>query len=261
MLGKLIKYDFKWVNKVMYIYFVILFIISISVRIVESMDQTFLLVIIDKILSGMFIGCFISVIITCLMRIWARFLCNFYKDESYLTHTLPITKKQLFNSKVISSALSILLSALVVIICVAIVYLNKDTIETIKYMFNSLFDVYGKVGGISFVVGLVLLVIFELLYLMMAGMFGIVLGHRFNNSKMLKSILISIASYGVLSVISFIALAIITNITGVSMVTNGFPSLNTLKAIGLPFIIIYFIYNLGYYLLTKRIFNKGVNVE
>ena len=52
MLGKLIKYDFKWINKVMYIYFAILFIITISVKIIESLEQTLLMVIVDKILSG-----------------------------------------------------------------------------------------------------------------------------------------------------------------------------------------------------------------
>ena len=48
MLKRLFKYDFKWINKVMIIYYIILLVISILTKIVESMDQTFLLLIIDK---------------------------------------------------------------------------------------------------------------------------------------------------------------------------------------------------------------------
>ena len=78
MLGKLLKYDFKWISKFMSVHFVVLFILSIAVRIVESMEQTLLLVIIDKIVSAMFFGCIASIIITCVMRIWSRFITNIY---------------------------------------------------------------------------------------------------------------------------------------------------------------------------------------
>lgn len=102
MLGKLFKYDFKWMSKVTYVYVLILIVISIALKIVESVDQTFLLVILDKILVSMFISCIVSILLTSSIRIWARFINNFYKDESYLTHTLPVTKNELFNSKVLA---------------------------------------------------------------------------------------------------------------------------------------------------------------
>ena len=40
-----------------------------------------------------------NIILNNLMRLWARFKNNFYGDESYLTHTLPINKKTLYLSK------------------------------------------------------------------------------------------------------------------------------------------------------------------
>ena len=83
MLSKLFKYDFKWMTKVTYIYVLILIVISIALKIVESVDQTFLLVILDKILVSMFISCVVSILLTSSIRIWVRFINNFYKDESY----------------------------------------------------------------------------------------------------------------------------------------------------------------------------------
>ena len=157
MLGKLFKYDFKWINKTMYVYFIILFILSIAVKIVENMEQTLILVIIDKTLSAMFISCIVSIIITCIFRIWSRFIKTVYKDESYLMHTLPVTKNQIFNAKVLSSILSIILSALVIFICIAVVYINETTITTIQSMYHSLVNVYGGVFAVFFIIGIVLL--------------------------------------------------------------------------------------------------------
>ena len=35
------------------------------------------------------------------MRMWVRFRSNFYGDESYLTHTLPIKREVLYTSKIL----------------------------------------------------------------------------------------------------------------------------------------------------------------
>ena len=99
MLGKLVKYDFKWINKVMLIYYTIALILTIATKFVENIlntQQTMMIVIIDKILVGMLISCFFSIIVTCIMRIWTRFSKNTYCDESYLIHTLPVTEGKIF---------------------------------------------------------------------------------------------------------------------------------------------------------------------
>ena len=261
MLGKLLKHDFKWINKIMYIYFIVLFIITIPLKIVESIKQDLLLVIIDKILSIMFIVCIVSIIITCIMRIWSRFIKNVYKDESYLTHTLPITKNQIFNSKIIAAILSLLLSIIVIVICFSIVYFNNLTIENLKAMYQSLVDTYNSGFAIAFIIGLILIVLLEIFYFMMTGIFAIVLGYRSNNNKTIKSIIIGIISYGILSIISLIILGIMSRFADFKIVSEGFPSLNTVRIMGLTGIIVYLAYNLMYYFLAKHLLNKGVNVD
>ena len=261
MLGKLFKYDFKWMSKVTYVYVIILIVISIALKIVESVDQTFLLVILDKILVSMFISCIVSILLTSSIRIWARFINNFYKDESYLTHTLPVTKNELFNSKVLAGICSLLLSALVIVACLAFVYLNKATIEELKMMWDSLVAAYNSVFAVLFVVGLVLLIILEIIYIMMAGVLGITIGHRSNNFKMVKSIAVGLISYGLLSAMSLGVIAIVSKLINYDIIGNGFPSMDYLIGVGGAGLAVYLIYNIVYYLIAKKVFNKGVNVE
>ena len=96
---------------------------------------------------------------------------------------------------------------------------------------------------------------------MFAGIIGLVIGHRSNNHKMLKSIIFGFISYMVLLVLSFVIVGITSNFTDSSLIYNGFPPVSTMKAIGLTFVIVYIIYNISHYFLAKHLFNKGVNVE
>ena len=260
MLGKLIKYDFKWINKIMYVYFIIMFIVTIAVKIVESIDKTLFLVIVDKILSGAFISIAISMSITCIMRIWSRFITNIYKDESYLTHTLPITKNEIFNSKIIAGILSILMTAIVIIACVAIVALPLIA-DPLKIMYDSLVQTYNGTYAVLFIIGIVLLIALEIIFFMISGIFGIVVGHSFNNYKMLISIIVGIISYGLLSTVSLVIIGILSEVADFEIVNNAFPSLRTLKIMGFTSIGIYLLFNLTYYFIAKKILNRGVNVD
>ena len=44
-----------------------------------------------------------NIIINTMMKCWVRFSHSLYKDESYLTHTLPVTKNELYDSKFIQA--------------------------------------------------------------------------------------------------------------------------------------------------------------
>ena len=261
MLKNLMKYDFKWINKVMVIYYILLFVITVAVTIVESMEQTFFLLIVDKILSGMMIGCSISVIITVLMRIWVRYNISFYKDESYLTHTLPATKNELFNSKIITSILSLIIALLFVAVCFFSTYLINVGIDPIKALYNSVAIKFGNVTTNLFIIGVILLVILEMIFILFAGIFGLTLGNRSNNGKTIKSITFGFISYSILNTVSVIIIQILDLFTDFDITSKAAPSIGIIKTLVITGILMYVIYNLAYYLASKRLFNKGVNVE
>ena len=54
--------------------------------------------IINKILSATSISMMVSAFVNVITRSWVRFKRNMYADESYLSHTLPVSKDVLYCS-------------------------------------------------------------------------------------------------------------------------------------------------------------------
>ena len=132
MLGKLLKYDLKWCFKPLVVFYILAIIFSIITRMIESVDQTLILLIMDKICSGVVIAMLINILINCLMRNWVRFERNIYKDESYLTHTLPVSKNKIYLSKILTAIITLFVSFIIIVICLAIVCLNDITWYSLK---------------------------------------------------------------------------------------------------------------------------------
>ena len=262
MLKNLIKYDFKWINnKAMFAYYILLFLITVAVTIVEGMEQTFFLLIVDKILSGMFISCSISLVITVLLRIWVGYNVSFYKDESYLTHTLPASKNELYNSKIIVSIVSLIMALLFIAICFLSSYIINVGFDPIKSMYNGAVAIAGKANTNLLIIGIILIIILEMLFIMFAGIFGLTLGNRSNNNKIVKAIAFGFISYFMLNMVSIVVFKLLDVFTKFDITSKTIPEVGVLKMLGITGLILYAVYNLIYYLVGKSIFNKGVNVE
>lgn len=93
MLGKILKYDLKWIYKLIMIFYCLALVFSILTRIFFSIENSVLFNVLSNICSGCAIAMMVSSLINTLMRSWVRFVRNIYKDEAYLTHTLPVEKK------------------------------------------------------------------------------------------------------------------------------------------------------------------------
>jgi len=113
MLGKLLKYDLKWIYKVVIVFYALSFIFAIITRICFSIENSALFGILGQIAAGFTISMLASSLINGIMRSWARFIINIYKDESYLTHTLPIEKRQIYLSKVLAAIICIFVTVVV----------------------------------------------------------------------------------------------------------------------------------------------------
>ena len=148
MLKNLIKYDYKWINnKAMFAYYILLFLITVSVR------------------------------------IWVGYNVSFYKDESYLTHTLPASKNELYNSKIIVSIVSLIIALVFIAICFLSSYIINVGFDSIKTIYNGAVAIAGKANTNLLIIGIILIIILEMLFVMFAGIFGLTLGNRSNNNK------------------------------------------------------------------------------
>ena len=262
MLKKLLKYDLQWCYKPLLVFYILALFFSIIVRIVGSFEQSLIVLIIDKIWCGIIIAMIVNILINCFMRNWARFVRNIYKDESYLTHTLPVSKNKIYLSKILTAIITLLTSFIVIIICLAIATLNKDTWVILKESLEQsaiYFD--SSVFGLIFV--MIITIFFEFLFMMMSGILGIIIGHRSNNLKIVKSIVIGFVIYMILSSMSLVVLFIagLLNSDIMSLFNNIEVSSNALKSMMLVGILIYAIYNLGIYFIGNKLLNKGVDVD
>ena len=262
MLKKLLKYDLKWCYKPLLVFYILAIFFSTIVRIVESFEQSLIVLIIDKICCGVVIAMIINILINCFMRNWARFVRNIYKDESYLTHTLPVSKNKIYLSKILTAIITLLTSFIVIIACLAIATLNKDTWIILKESLEQS-AIYFDSSVFSLIFVMIITIFFEFLFMMMSGILGIIIGHRSNNLKIVKSIVIGFIIYMILSSMSLVVLFIagLLNSDIMSLFNNIEVSSNALKSMMLVGILVYAIYNLGIYFIGNKLFNKGVDVD
>ena len=259
MLRKLIKYDFLWMNRNMVIIFAITAILSVLTRIASNYTDSVMGEIIFGILRGFTIAAFVNAIINSAIRIWERFRQSFYKDEAYLTHTLPVSKNTLYDSKTLSGLCAILLSLAVVVVCFFIAFWNNDIYEYFRTVF--------KDGDMTIiVVGIFVTAILEVCYAVNVGMFSLTVGHRSNNGRIARSVILGIFLYFALQ---SILLAIIYSIGmfddsvkamfgDASNVAIGF---STYRMLIIVTDAIYLVLTAALYFFGRKIFSKGVNVE
>lgn len=126
MLNKLLKYDLKYMIKNMTIFYILSIFFAILTRILFNMNQSVIIKIIGQISVGCMFSMIVSTLINTMMRSWVRFRDSLYKDEAYLTHTLPVTKNELYNSKFIQTLIFYFISFIVILISLFIVYYSKE---------------------------------------------------------------------------------------------------------------------------------------
>lgn len=263
MLGKLLKYDLKWIYKVLVVFYCLAVVFSLIARGLGSIENSMLFDVLSKIAAGFAVSMAVSAVINCIMRAWARFHLNIYKDESYLTHTLPVPKSKIYLSKVISAIICTFTTVVVLVGCLFICYYSAENLNRIKISLELAANTFDStVVGLLLIISLV--VFFEIVFILQAGYNGLVIGHRSNKGKMIKSIIIGFAMYMAANAITVVLIYIAgffeENISYI-ITTNELVGADTVKLLMLIAIAIYFVYNIVFYFIGKWQLNKGVNVD
>jgi len=263
MLSKVLKYDLKWVFKLLIVFYIIALIFSLFTRILFSIDNSTVFNILGQICSGVTISFIFNILINNIMRCWARFTKNIYSDESYLTHTLPIEKKTIFISKFLTAIITMFTSSFVILLILFIAYYSKENIEWLKTSLNLIATIYSSTI-IKLILVIFLVFFLEMVFSIVVGYIGILIGHKSNNNRIVKSIVYGFICYTGTSMFSLL----ITFILGLFnkdimnlFMTDTITNIDILKLIMYGAIIIYTIYIIIYYLIGLKLFNKGVNVD
>ena len=265
MLGKCLKYDLKYIYKVLIVFYLLTTIFAIFTRVLFSFDNSFMFHVLALIASGTTIAFIINIIINSLLRVWVRFFKNIYGDESYLTHTLPISKSTIYTSKFLSSIITMFTSILVIILCVFIAYYSKENLEVLKSTLQFFATVMNSTT-IKVILTAFLCLFLEFTTILQAGFTGILLGHRENNFKMAKSILYGFLNYLFVVAISVLIIYIIGlfNPNIMALFNSNINNTLTVDIVKTALVLGIFLYIvlIGiYYCIDVKIFKKGVNVD
>ena len=264
MLVKLLKYDFKYMTRNMIVFYLLSIFFSITTRVLNNVDQSIIVNILSKISLGCMIAMIANIVINTMMRSWIRFRDSLYKDESYLTHTLPVSKNDLYNSKFVLTLLFYIVGFIVILFSLFIAFYSKDNWSLLTNFIKNI-TIGLNMSTIFFVTMFLLVVFLEIFNAIQCGFYGIILGHKKNNGRVAFSVLFGFIFY-ILSQALVLLLMYIYGLfdssimelfksATVSVDANAFKLLLVISS--LLYIVIIFIMSI----LCKKSLNKGVNVE
>ena len=263
MLRKLLKYDLANTLKFISIFYALAFFFAALTRIFGLFENSLIMEILSKICSGAAISMMFSIVINSLMRFWVRFKANFYGDESYLTHTLPIKREKLYLSKTLAAYITLLLSVGMIALTLFIAYYSKENIEFLKNMLSLVATTYNSTV-IKILLAFLLIILLELICALQAGFMGIILGHKMNNAKtgfsVLFGFIVYIANQIIIVTITFIAALMNDKIMNLfyTIETIDIPTIKVLIYLAIGCYA--FTAMLGYF-ISAHLFQKGVNVD
>ena len=264
MLNKLLKYDLKYMIKNMFIFYILAIFFAITTRILFNIDQSVMIKIISQISVGCMISMVASIIINVMMRSWVRFRDSLYKDESYLTHTLPVTKNQLYNSKFILTLIFYFVSFIIVLLSLFITYYSKDNWIAITNYIKTITT--GLNMSTIFFISMTIIIIFlEIFNAIQCGFFGIILGHKKDTGKIGYSVLFGFIIYLIaqMLILSLVYIYGLFDPTVMELFKTGTINIdvNSFKSLAIVSSLLYLVIIFIMSILCKKALNKGVNIE
>ncbi len=266
MLGKLFKYEFKAMGRILIPLYIAALIMSFisslffndgSIKInYDSMLQVVIVMIIFFIF-----GCVVAASVGLSYIIaFKRFKDSILGNEGYIINTLPVSKNKLIISRLITSTVYEILSVIVAMVSISIMILCSaevnfsDLIEELRMAFTYFIEHNSYV--ISFLKYNVLFIL-SMLEFNMSVYAAISVGYSFNSRKLVKAVVVYILFYFVSQVINSIILGGIISPFTAAYANNG---INVGQILSLTFIF-EVVYLIIYWIITNYFISKKLNLE
>lgn len=280
ILGKLIKYDLKYLLKSITLFGTLLIACAIlfnltcydsrqeiinGINISVPDAPVFIQFLHTVFYNGIFIF-IIAMFLNCIIRIWHRYRTNFFGDEAYLIHTLPVKRQTLWLSKFLSIALTVASALLVTIISLFILSLTHNgqlLVDTFGIGTQNLHPIFRLLYGLT--------ILTQLLYIAICGVVGTTLDNRTGRSSARKSIILGLAVYmagviimlGVLLLASLIDPSIHAMIFGTdnATITYNISDYDFITCAIAGAVILYAIFITTLYGINQALLKKGINLD
>ncbi len=264
MLIKLLKYDLKYMIKNMYVFYLLSIFFAITTKLLSFPEQTVIISILGKISAGCLISMIANVVINVMMRSWIRFRDSLYKDEAYLTHTLPVTKNNLYNSKFLQTLIFFFIGFIIVLLSLFIAYYTPETWRLIKEFIKTI-TIGLNMSTLFFISMFIVIIFLELFNAIQCGFLGIILGYKRNNGKIGFSVLFGFIIYLIAQtlVLGLVFVYGLFDSTVMDLFKSGSISIdvNAFKTLAIISSVLYLVIIFTMSIICKKELNKGVNIE
>ena len=261
MLSKLLKKDLNRNMRWMWILFVSTILVAGITRGFKELGETIAFFkILGIFFDSVFYALAVNVILQPFLRNFLNFSKSFYSDESYLTHTLPVTKNELITSKFLTAIIEITLGFVTLVAALLIMFASPTTLTTLKLLLSTI--ITGNFSVVAILIVFVLLIIVEFLMFISLIFLSIVIAYRAKEKRVLRTFLLTAGmSMGAISILSIFLIAVLA-INNVKLNTATLVLSNTaFFSVIITGIAVYIAIAALCYFLTKKEFNKGVNVD
>lgn len=263
MLGKLLKYDLKYMLKAMGVFYILLMFFAVLTRIFFSLEQTVFIYVMGQITVGCVFAMIANIIINTVMRSWVRFKGSIYGDESYLTHTLPVSKISIYESKFLLTLVYQLVGFVFIILGLFIAYYTEARWDMLVKFINDTSGVL-NMPVLPFIIGIIVILYLEIFNMIQCGYLGMIVANKRNDKKVGFSILFGFIAYLLTQVVAIIAMVIVglfnENIMSIFKTTT-LSNIEVVKTVVILGIIFYSLINVVINILCVKKLNEGVNVE
>lgn len=258
---KLMKYDLKKMTKTLFYFYGLAIIFALLTRLISLGNRIQFLFIISKIFEGITFSAIFNVLINTFIHIILTFYIGFYKDESYLIHTLPVSKDKLMLSKFLSGLIVVVSSVVVCVLSLFILFYSKGFFSLIKLIFQQV------VSGLDmpswlFLSLIIMLIFLEICTIISMAFTAIVKANTYLSKRVLKGLLTFAFYFVVFNALTILVFVLIFALSGqvgeLFATTLTQKSFVTLLVSG---VILYLIGAITFYFLSLREFKKGVNVD
>lgn len=259
MLGKILKYDLRWIFQQALFLYPILLGDALLIACLPNDSYSDFVIFLRSFAEVLFPTVMAVIFVTTIRITWTRMVRSMYGDEAYLTRTLPVSVGTIFSAKILAGIIFFLVN---VVFCL--------TMATLAYpdAWNMVAEFADMIHMPILLVVLIAFIAFFLqsLFAMMAGFLGITIGYRFRNQHFAWSAVFTAVIYlsgaALLVGIEFL-IGVLFNGNLLSFFTP-YTDNDPIRALQDFFFIamtVYAIYNVGGYIAGRLIQKRGTDID
>lgn len=257
MLGKLLKYDLRWIFKEFLLLYPIILVDAILVAILPEESPSAFIEFLGGFAQGLLMAFTAVIVVTSLKLPWTRMSRNMYGDESYLTRTLPVSIKTVFAAKVLAGIVCMLASFLVGVVAYSIAYPDFwGHVAEFAGLFNMPTVLVVLTASVTFIA--------EYIFIMMAGFLGITIGYRARNQHFAWSAVATTVAYlvgtAVLAIIELIMGLMDSNIHAF-LFGGAYDLISGMTNFIMVAMVFYIVCSATYYIAGSLIQKRGADID